>query len=150
MPHAQLVLLALTLDGYRALPAHDDHWIAATLDLELYQVVGALEALVATGQVARDGDHYVLGTVRTVDTRRHPHAGRALNRYWAERALQEVDAPDTSWSWNAFAVSEADREQIIELYRATYRRMRAMVAASEPSETLVLVQQAVVRLSRQP
>jgi transcriptional regulator with XRE-family HTH domain len=53
MPHAQLVLLALTLESYRALPAHDDAWLAEALDLELYQVVGAVEALLATARRAR-------------------------------------------------------------------------------------------------
>lgn len=148
MPHAQLVLLASTLADYRALPAHDDHWLAARLGLEIWQVTGAVEALLATGQVRRDGAHLTLGQVQTVDTRRHPEAIGALNRYWAERAVSRVDAADTSWSWNAFAVSEVDRDAIVELYRSTYRKMRAIVAASEPAEALVLVQQAIVRLDR--
>jgi hypothetical protein len=150
MPHAQLVLLALTLEDYRALPAHDDRWLADALDLELYQVTGAVEALLATEQIRREADHLVLGRVQTLDTRRFPDMNAALRRYWTERALRRADHPDGSWSWNAVAIARADLPRIIELYRGAYREMRAIVAASEPMEVLVLVEQLVLPLGPDP
>ncbi|MBX2803661.1 MAG: DUF4423 domain-containing protein [Myxococcales bacterium] len=150
MPHAQLVLVAVNLLDYRALPAHDDQWLAARLGLQLYQVTGAVEALVATGQLRWEDRHLAFGRVQTLDTRRHPEAPVALRRYWNERALEHVECPSTSWSWNTFTVSEADRDAIVDLYRSTYRKMRAIVAASEPSETVVLVQQSIVQLDTPP
>lgn len=146
MPHAQLVLLAITLESYGELPAHSDAWLAERLGLEIYQVTGAIEALLATGQLRWHGAHLALGRVQTIDTRRHPTATLALRKYWSERACDQIGGADTSWSWNAFAVSEADRVRIVELYRGAFRQMRAIVAASEPAETLVLVQQAICRV----
>jgi len=146
MPHAQLVLLALELEPYRALPEHDDAWLANHLGLEVYEVVGALDRLRATYQIREDGRHFTPDQVQTVDTRRHPDAGPALKRWWAQRALDRLDAPGASWSYNAFTVSNADHQRIVELYRATYRQMRAIVATSEPGERLVLVQQVILPL----
>jgi hypothetical protein len=75
---------------------------------------------------------------------------RALQRYWAEQALARGEHPDGSWSWNAFAIARADLPRIVELYRSTYRQMRAIVADSEPMEELVLVQQVVLPLGSGP
>ncbi|MEO0600596.1 MAG: DUF4423 domain-containing protein [Myxococcota bacterium] len=146
MPSAMLVLLALDLESYRSRSSHDDHLLARSLGLELYEVVAAIDRLAETGQIRRDGAHWVPAEVQTVDTRRHPAAGTALKRWWARLALERLDRPETSWSTNAFSVSESDLPRIVELYRSTYRQMRAIVATSSPSERLVLVQQAVVPL----
>ncbi len=146
LPHAQLVLLALELQPYRDLPAHDEAWLADRLGLEVYEVVGAVERLLATAQIRWDDKHLAPDRVQTVDTRRHPEAGAALKRWWAKRAVDRLDTDGTSWSYNAFTVSEADHERIVELYRSTYRQMRAIVASSEPAERLVFVQQVVLPL----
>jgi len=150
MPHAMLVLLALDLEDYHALPGHDDHFLAERLGLELYDVASALDRLADTGQIKREGDHWAPDAVQTVDTRRHPAAGAAMKRWWAARALDRLDAPETSWSTNAFSVAEADLPRIIELYRSTYRQMRAIVSTSAPAERLVLLQQGIVPLDRPP
>ncbi|MBX2799491.1 MAG: transcriptional regulator [Myxococcales bacterium] len=146
MPHAQLVLLALDLQDYRGLAAHDDAWLADRLGLELYEVAGAIASLQATDQIRRDGAHFVVSEVHTVDTRRHPEAGTALKRWWARQALQRLEEPETSWSYNAFTLAEADLPKVVELYRSTFRAMRALVAESTPSERVVLVHQVVVPL----
>ena len=147
-PRAQLVLLALDLDAYRAQPAHDDAWLARRLDLELYEVAADLERLAHTGQIAWDGTHWTLAEVHTVDTRRYPEAGLALKRWWTERAKQGMDHPDASMSYNVFTVSEADLQRIIQLHRSTYAQLRTIVAASQPSERLVLVQHHILPLDR--
>lgn len=146
MPAAQLVLLGLDLRSYRALARHDDVWLADRLHLDPRDVEAAIVALAATGQIERDRTHWSLARVQTVDTRRHPEAGPALKRWWMRRALEHLTAPGTSWSYNAFTVSEEDLRSIVELYRSTYRAMRAIVSASEPAERVVLVHQAVVPL----
>ena len=145
-PHAQLVLLALDLAAYRALPAHDDLWLARRLGLELFEVTGDLERLAATGQIAWDGHHWAIADVQTVDTRRHPEAGTALKRWWTEVARDRMEAPGASMSYNVFTVSEADLERIVELHRSTFAQLRAIVAASQPGERLVLVQHHVLPL----
>lgn len=146
MPAAQLVLLGLDLQPYQALPEHDDRWLAGRLGLDLFDVVTALDRLSHTGQIERDGAHWRPARVHTVDTRRHPEAGPALKRWWAGQALRRLDVPDASWSYNAFTVSADDLPAVVDLYRSTYRAMRALVAASEPAERVVLVQQVVVPL----
>ena len=145
-PRAQLVLLALDLEAYRVLPAHDDRWLADRLGLELYQVVDDLERLSRTGQIAWDGARWAVGDVHTVDTRRYPEAGRALKRWWADVARDRVDAADASTSYNVFSISEEDRQQVVELYRSAFASLRAIVAASSPGERLVLVMSHVVAL----
>lgn len=145
-PRAQLVLLALDLADYHALPSHDDHWLAQRLDLPLYEVVDDLERLARTGQIAHDGTRWRLADVQTVDTRRHPQAGQALKRWWADAARDRLGAPTTSSAYNVFSVSEADLARIVDLYRATFASLRAIVAASRPGERLVLVQSNVVPL----
>lgn len=147
-PAAQLVLLSLELEGYRHLPRHDDRWLAARLDVPLYELVADLERLQSTGQITWTGSHYAIGEVRTVDTRRNPGAGTDLKRYWANVALERLDEDEASSSYNVFSVSSADLERIIELYRSTYRHMRAIVASSEPGDRMVLVQQQVIPLDR--
>ena len=144
MPHAMLVLLALDLEAYRGLAAHDDGWLATRLGLELYQVVGAIDRLAETGQIREEAGRWVPADVQTVDTRRYPEAGAAMKRWWAARAVERLEDADTSWSTNAFTVSERDWARIVELQRTTYRQLRAIVAASEPAERVVLVHQVVV------
>ncbi len=148
MPHAQLVILALELEAYRSLPSHDDAWLAERLGLELWEVTGAMDRLEATGQIAREGPRYQAAEVRTVDTRRHPGAGASLKRWWAGVAMERIDAPGVSWSYNVVAVSHRDQQRIVELYRATFRRMRAIVAGSAPAEGLMLIQQILHLLDR--
>jgi len=145
-PAAQLVLLALELDDYRQLPAHDDQWLAKRLSLPLYEVVDLLDRLVSTGQATRDGAHYSIGQVRTVDTRRHPAAGEDMKRFWAGVGTDRLLDPGAHCAYNVFTVSEADLQRIVELYQTAYRRMRGIVAASSPGERLVLVHRQIVPL----
>jgi transcriptional regulator with XRE-family HTH domain len=147
-PRAQLVLLSLDLADYRALPEHDDRWLARRLDLELYEVAADLERLSHTGQIAWSGTHWALADVQTVDTRRYPEAGLALKRWWTQQARDGMDHPDASMSYNVFTVSEVDLQRIIDLHRATFAQLRTIVAASEPGERLVLVQHHVLPLDR--
>ena len=146
MPSAQLVLLGLDLHGYRSLPAHDDGWLADRLGMELYDVVAALDRLAYTGQIERSGALWAPARVQTVDTGRNPAAGASLKRWWARQALDRLDRPETSWSYNAFTVAAADLPAIVELQRSTFRAMRALVAGSQPSERVVVVHQVVVPL----
>ncbi len=52
------LLLALYLDAYRALPAHDDSWLAGHLYLPPSQVEEGIERLARTGQIVRLGQHW--------------------------------------------------------------------------------------------
>jgi transcriptional regulator with XRE-family HTH domain len=148
MPAAQLVLLGLDLAPYRALPAHDDAWLAARLGATREEVADAVEQLIATGQIRWSGAHLEPWRVATVDTRRDPDGGRRLRRWWAEQASARAEAPEASVSTNAFTVSEADYQRLVELYRSTFRQVRSIVAASAPSERVVIVQHVLAPLDR--
>jgi len=142
-PDALTVLMGLDLADYAARP-HRDAWLAARLGLPEATVTEALAALGATGQVVWRAGRWQIREVHTVDTRRFPEAGRALKRHWATVAADRVEQPDAAMSYNVFTCSDADLQRIRELYRATFTEVRALIAASEPSERVVLVQQHVL------
>ena len=145
-PWAQAVLLALELADYRALPAHDDAWLAARLGLSEEAVRQALELLLDSGQATWRGGHAVPVAVQAVDVRR-PRSGTLLKEHWAQVALERLSSgAPTVWSYNVFAVSEADLERIEAMQRAHYRAVRSLVAASEPAERVVLLQLQLVPL----
>ncbi len=143
-PWSQAVLLGLELSGYRALAAHDDAWLAARLGLAPAEVAEALVQLQAAGQVRRERGRWVPVEVRAVDVRR---AGTGLKEFWSEVALRRLrDGQPGLWSYNVFTVSEADLARLEDLQRAHYRSIRALVAASTPSERVVLVNLQLVPL----
>ena len=146
-PWAQAVLLGLELSPYRALPSHDDAWLAGRLGLSPEQVGESIALLLRAGQIARDGAHYAPVEVRALDVR-SPAIGRALKQFWAQVALDRLaaGAPGT-YSYNLVAVSEADLVRLDEMQRAHYRAIRAVVADSEPAERLALVQLQLVPLA---
>ncbi|HOU90228.1 MAG TPA: hypothetical protein PLU22_04240, partial [Polyangiaceae bacterium] len=49
-------------------------------------------------------------------------------------------------SYNLFSVSAADYQRILELYRAFFQQMRAIVADSRPNERVVLFSTLAVPL----
>lgn len=143
-PWAQVVLLGLELRGYRELPAHDDAWLAERLGLTADAVREAMGLLALAGQVREERGRYVPIEVRAVDVRR---AGTALKEFWSEVALERLRAaaPGT-WSYNVFAVSEADLVRLDEMQRAHYRAIRGVVAESAPADRVVLVNLQLVPL----
>jgi transcriptional regulator with XRE-family HTH domain len=146
-PWSQVVLLALELAPYRALPVHDDGWLAARVGLEVDAVAAALDALVRAGQVVHDGVRYRPVAIQAVDVR-SPVVGSALKRFWVDVARQRLaDGAPGAWSYNVFAVSEADLQRLEEMQRAHYRAIRALVAESSPAERVVLIHLQTVPLA---
>lgn len=117
----------------------DPAGIARSLPIAPADAERCVNKLVAAG-IVRDGQ--VTGTL-TVDTRASP----VLRRHWAGVALERLDAAPESvlFSYNVVSVSEADLARIEELHRAYFREVRAIVAASEPAEAVVLLNVQLVR-----
>ena len=140
-PWALPVLLALETAAYAALPAHDDGWLAALLGLSAERVAACLARLEGAGVIARSGPRYAVGGALTIDTRRHPEAGIALKQHWLSVGSDRVAAPREGdvLSYNLFAVSREDLDRIRDLQRAFFREVRGVVAASEPSEAVALM-----------
>jgi transcriptional regulator with XRE-family HTH domain len=145
-PWAQVVLLALELAPYQALPAHDSAWLAGRLGLPVEEVDQALALLASAGQARFDGVRWVPVAIQAVDVR-DPAAGSALKRFWVDVARDRLagEAPGT-WSYNVFTVSEADLARLEEMQRAHYRAIRSLVAGSGPAERVVLVHLQTVPL----
>jgi hypothetical protein len=103
------------------------------------------------GQIRRDdAGRYVPAQVITVDTRRDPAAARRLRMFWRETGNERLrSAPaDTSLSaYNLFGISRSDLARLFDLQRSYFREMRAIIAASEPAEELVLANMHLVQLT---
>ena len=95
-----------------------------------------------------DGARWQPGEALAIDTRRDAAAGRRLKSHWARVGIDRLEAgADGQFSYNVFAVSEADLERIRELFAGTFRTLRAIVGESTPSERVVVVNLHVFPLS---
>jgi transcriptional regulator with XRE-family HTH domain len=138
-PWSHAVLRALELEAYRALPRHEPSWIARRLGLSPEAEEAGLALLEASGHVRFTGTHWTPTQVMTIDTRRDREAEQALKRWSARSALERMERDGEGlFSHNLFTVSEVDLERLRELQRAFFRQMRAIVAASEPAERVVV------------
>ena len=70
-----------------------------------------------------------------MDTRADPEAVRQLMEHWSAVALSRFGAGQKTdlFAYNLLSVSHADLSRIRELLRWTYREIRSIVAASQPS-----------------
>jgi transcriptional regulator with XRE-family HTH domain len=154
-PWSHAVLRALELRDYRALATHDPGWVAARLGLAAEEETRSLDLLLRSGQVIRDGNgRYAPARVSTVDTRRDPEAARRLRVFWsrvaAERSEHAGESPQITAAYNLFGISHADLQRLRELQRAYFRQMRAIIAESNPVETVVLANMQLIELSADP
>ncbi len=149
VPWTQAVLRTLELTAYRSLRKHEPGWIAARIGISLEDEGHCLELLARTGQIFLRRKRWELRQVRMVDTRRDAQAEHKVKRWWAEVALSRLQQPESGlFSYNVFAVSEADLQRIQELQLAYFRQMRAIIADSEPSERVVLLSLQLVALDK--
>ena len=104
--------------------------------------------LVGAGILRREAGRYLVAGALTVDTRADPQAVRQLMAHWSDVALNRFGSRrDTDlFAYNVLSVSRADLRRIRELLRSTYREIRSIVAASQPSETAALINLQLVGL----
>jgi transcriptional regulator with XRE-family HTH domain len=138
-PWIPAVLLTLELADYARLPEHEPGFIARRLGIPRAEEERCLEILEETGQIRRRGPRFEPVQGMTVDTRPDAVAERRLKQSWAEigTARLAAGAPGL-FSFNVFAVSERDLTKLQELHRAYFRHLRAIVAASTPSERIAV------------
>ncbi len=151
VPWSQAFLRGLELADYRALPTHQPGWLATRLRLSPPLEDECLSLLERAGQIRRDSaGRFVPTMITTVDTRRDPAAAQRLRMFWRETGNERLrSAPaDTSISaYNLFGISRADLARLFDLQRSYFREMRAIIAASEPAEELVLANMHLVQLT---
>jgi len=146
-PWAQVVLLGLELEDYRALPAHDDGWLADRLGLPASEVRRAISQLHAAGQVRLARRRYHPAEILTVDVRRG-RSGSELKAHWAQAGLDRLDTPDGMVSYNLFTVSDEVLAELRELQRSHYRTVRRLVDGSRRSDRVVLMNLQLLPLDR--
>lgn len=148
VPWTQAVLRALELADYTKLPRHCDGWIARRIGISLEEERRCLELLSQTGQVfADESGRLCLREVLALDTRRDPAAEMRVKRWWTDLAVSRLArGGEGIFSYNVFAVSEADLQRIQDLYRAYFRQVRSIIAESQPSERVVLATLQLLQL----
>ncbi|MCA9566373.1 MAG: DUF4423 domain-containing protein [Myxococcales bacterium] len=137
-PWTQAILRVLELEAYRALPAHQEGWIARRLGIPVEEEVRCVTFLRDTGQVEEE-DGLLVGRALAVDTRRRPELGRQLKAHWTDVAGERIRAgSDGQFSYNVFTVSEADFERIRQLHLKYFHALRSLVAESTPGERVAV------------
>jgi len=141
-PWTEAVLRLLEIRSYQARPRHDGALLARRLGLDVEHVERCLERLLHASIVRRDerGRYVVVGAL-DVDAHADPEAGRQLMAHWSEVALQHFPRGHAQdlFAYDVLSISHADLARVRELLRATCDEVRAIVAASEPSETAALL-----------
>ncbi len=141
-PWTEALLRLLETEGYRALPTHDDAYVAGILELDPSIVADGLDRLVAADLVRRDDEgRLVTRGELTVDMRDRAEALFRLKSHWVGVGAERMRAPreDDWFAYNVFSVSRADLERIRQLHAAYFREVRAIVAASSPTEVVGLM-----------
>jgi hypothetical protein len=139
-PWTEALLRLLETRAYHT-RKHDGGWLARVLGLEPAHVTRCLSLLDAAGLVRFDGQRYVNVGGSSVDTRGGKQALHALKAHWADVAATRTrtPAPGDLHAYNVLSVSGDDLQRIHELLSETYREVRTIVAASQPSEQVALV-----------
>lgn len=147
LPWSHAVLRLLETRAYRELGRHDSEWIARALGLSRQRVDECVGVLETSGQVEwRDGRYHVFEE-RTVDTQENPQQGQRLKVWWAQVALERLEAQKPGrFSYNLFTVSRADYARLEQLQLAYFRELRAIVAESAPAERVALVNMQLLPL----
>ena len=119
---------------------------AARLDISVEETARCLDALTRARVVTREHGRYRTRPL-SVDTSTDPLAMRRLRHHWAKVASLRALAPKPEdWlAYNVISCNEADLERIRELLTATFRELRAIVAASEPPQAAALINMHLVR-----
>ena len=140
-PWSGAFVAALDTAWYRALPAHPDGVIAGLFGIPVETERACLSDLLAGGVIERDGGRYVLRRPLVIDTGGEAAVMRRIRAHWLEVArVRTLDPrPDDAFAYNVFSVKSEDLDRIRELYRAFFREVRQIVAASEPTDTVALL-----------
>jgi len=138
-PWTQAVLRCLELESYREQPHHQPGWIAERIGITRHEEERCLELLSQSGQVVQVDGFYQVGRVLALDTRKDVASTRALRSFWTGVAHARLGAGSTGvFSYNVFGVSQRDLLRLRELHASTFQQMRAIIAASEPVERVVV------------
>lgn len=140
-PWTEAVLRVLETPEYARLRAHRPGFVAQRLGISVEDEARLLALLRASQVIAWQGDRYSDIRPFTVDTRGGRQALHAIKRHWALVAAERAADPlqGDVFAYNVLSASRPDLARIAELLHATFRDIRAIVAASEPAECVALL-----------
>jgi hypothetical protein len=140
-PWTEAVLRVLETQDYRARTTHDDACVAQRLGVPVDAVRLALARLQAAGVIRFEDGLWCEDRPLTVDTRAARDDLSVLLRHWSAVGYRRVAErrPRDFFSYNVMSSSRADYERIRELLRRTFREIQSIVAASEPTERVALL-----------
>jgi transcriptional regulator with XRE-family HTH domain len=141
-PWSEAVLRVIETSGYRASGRRKRGYIARRLGIDSEQERAILQQLEDAGilRISHTGELDVAAL--SVDT----SAASAeevlrIKSHWAAVALERTRAPRAGdWlGYNVISTSTADLERIRDILRRAFREIRAIAAASQPSEAAALL-----------
>jgi transcriptional regulator with XRE-family HTH domain len=140
-PWSEAVLRVLETEEYRGLPVHRNGYIAERLGITQQDEARVLQRLELAQVIARRDTRYAEHRPLNVDTRGGTRALHALKMHWAQVAAGRALAPRSGdlFAYSVVSVSRADYTRIHELLRKAYREVRSIVAASEPTDCVALL-----------
>lgn len=145
-PWTEAILRVLETTRYREQPEVAHATLAAWLGISQAQLEAALAGLSEAGVIARHGGRYEVVTALNVDTRAGEGSLRHLQRHWLSVALQRAEANCDDWfAYNVISCSQNDLRRIEDGLKRAFLESRAIVAASEPSESAALVLMQLVK-----
>jgi transcriptional regulator with XRE-family HTH domain len=149
-PWSNAVLHALELDAYREGGRAGAAWLAERLGVDAALVEDNLHALERAGQIQRHTDKYRPAQVLSVDTRSDFEHNLRLKGFWADEARRRLSTHRKDgaalFSFNLFAISEADLQRLRQLHVEHYERVRQLVASARSADRVVLLNLQLVPL----
>jgi len=124
--------------------------VSEALRMEVSDASRCIERLVAAGVVRRvRGRLESTGGKLIVDTDVTPGVPEAQKRHWSAIAMERMSTRTSldAFGYSVFGVSREDLGRIREAHIAYYRQVRAIAAASEPTDTVALLNVQLVDLS---
>ena len=135
-PWSSAVLSLLATRAYRANARLAGEQMARVLPISPEVARQCVRLLREAGVIGVHGGCYAVRSALVVDTRTNPAGARELRRHFAQVGYARLDrAYDADlFSYNVFSVSRADYQKMRQLQLEFFQQMRAIAAASKPSE----------------
>ena len=143
-PWSELILRIIETvpQGRSFHPQSFSDWLAERIGVEVAEADRCLNRMKRAGVIRWDGAARAFRAAAplTVDTR-SPERARRLKRHWIECARQRLDTEGHNdlFGYNVMSLARGDLDRVRQLLLATYREIRTIVAASQPEETVALV-----------
>jgi transcriptional regulator with XRE-family HTH domain len=146
LPWTEAVLRVIETVEYQRAPSHRPGYIARRLRISESEEEEAVRRLEEAGILRQKGGRYTDIQPLTVDTTASVEDLQKLKAHWTTVCLERISRPlpDDWLGYNVVSVSESDLEQVRTVMRRAFREIRAMAAASQPIETVALLNMQLI------